>query len=155
MDRSYSYHDLARKAEGKGEKKLPPGLGSKEDPSRDGWVMVGQGKDIAGVHVSQDEEEVEKVQLDKVDGSPYGDPSSSTGTSNTTVSRPTLPPSVNIRVFSAPPYEPIAIGDEGVLDDVGQQDRKDGKVDEVFRLHSSRRMKTTSTGRGVSIPSRK
>lgn len=53
-------------------------------------------------------------------------------------------------------YVPIAIGDEGEVDEAGQQDRKDGKLDEIFKFHSSRRMKpsTTKARRGVSIASR-
>jgi phosphatidylinositol-3,4,5-trisphosphate 3-phosphatase/dual-specificity protein phosphatase PTEN len=46
------------------------------------------------------------------------------------------------------------VGDEADYDQQGQQDRRDGRVDEVFKLHSSRRMKPSSAGRGVSIPSR-
>jgi phosphatidylinositol-3,4,5-trisphosphate 3-phosphatase/dual-specificity protein phosphatase PTEN len=52
-------------------------------------------------------------------------------------------------------YDAIDVGDEAAPGVAGQQDRGDGKVDEVFKLHSSRRMKPSSTKRGVSIPSRK
>lgn len=85
---------------------------------------------------------------------PYGDVPRSTTSSTTTVSHPSPPPSINIAITSIPPYEPIDIGDERAPGETGQQDRADGRVDEVFRLHSSRRMKPTSSGRGVSIPSR-
>jgi phosphatidylinositol-3,4,5-trisphosphate 3-phosphatase/dual-specificity protein phosphatase PTEN len=78
----------------------------------------------------------------------------STPDSLSTLSRTTTS-SGQIQVTSEPEYEPIAIGDEDAPGSTGQQDRNDGKVDAVFKLHSSRRMKPTSTGRGVSIASRK
>lgn len=53
-------------------------------------------------------------------------------------------------------YSPMAIGDEDDVTAPGQHDRLDGKLDEIFKFHSSRRMKpsTTKSRRGVSIASR-
>ncbi|RXK39199.1 hypothetical protein M231_03556 [Tremella mesenterica] len=79
----------------------------------------------------------------------------STASSLTTISRPSPPPSVQISYLSEEAYAPMDIDDEGDLRRPGQRDRRDGKVDDVFRLHSSRRMKPTSSGRGVSIPSQR
>ena len=124
--------------------------------------MLGHGRDIAGVKVSESEQTIgtdgnsttarsDRSMLD----APSGTVSLSTSSSTTTISRTSTHPPAEIRVSSVPPYDPIDTGDEGRLDEEGQQDRRDGRLDEVFKLHSSRRMKPTSNGRGVSIPSRK
>jgi phosphatidylinositol-3,4,5-trisphosphate 3-phosphatase/dual-specificity protein phosphatase PTEN len=78
----------------------------------------------------------------------------STNSSTTTLSHPSPPPSIDIHVETTPPYEAMDVGDEGRPEEAGQRDRMNGRVDAVFKLHSSRRMKPTSSGRGVSIPSR-
>ena len=121
-----------------------------------GWVVVGGGQDVEEVQVNTPTSgsaegthtpaRSEKLNVDRVTSS---DASSLTSASTSSL------PSLNIEVTSDPPYDPIDIGDEGTYDEAGQRDRADGKVDEVFKLHSSRRMKPTSSGRGVSIPSRK
>lgn len=141
-----------------------------EGADRQGWVVVGTGHEFEGVQVSP------PTPTTNVDlGAPVGASGSytpaqsetlqvesphglgrtvSTTSSTTTVSRPSPPPSINIDVSSDPPFEAIAVGDEADYDQQGQQDRRNGRVDEVFKLHSSRRMKPSSAGRGVSIPSR-
>jgi phosphatidylinositol-3,4,5-trisphosphate 3-phosphatase/dual-specificity protein phosphatase PTEN len=116
---------------------------------RDGWVVVGSGDVVAEVPTS-----------DAVDDGAATPPRSerllvsrSTPASLSTLSRSSSA-SGSIGVTSTPAYEPIAIGDETAPGSAGQQDRADGKVEAVFKLHSSRRMKPSSTGRGVSIASR-
>ena len=125
---------------------------------RDGSVAIGHGQDVTIVQISASENlhidsPAQPLQLD-VRSSGLDVASSSTNSSRTTISRPSPPPSLRIKVSSAPPYDPIDIGDDGQPGDEGQKDRGDGRIDEVFKLHSSRRMKPTSKGRGVSIPSR-
>ncbi len=122
--------------------------------------MVGGGEDVAGVQMSEEAEDGVGVADLKESAhlhvnSPYAEGSRSLSSSTTTISRPSPPPSVDIRVTSSPPYDPIDVSDEGRPGERGQEDRKDGRVEEVFELHSSRRMKPTSRGQGISIPSRK
>ena len=151
-----------------------------DDPSssnddRDGWIVIGEGSDVHKVKV-QSPAEGSTVPLgapvtNSVPPTPAESESlevpapgelalnrtislSSSRSSTTTISRPSQPPSIDLRTDSDPPYEPMDVGDEGSANSPGQADRKDGRVEEVFKLHSSRRMKPTSKGRGVSIPSR-
>jgi hypothetical protein len=144
LDSSYSSKDLAKREE------------KKDD--RSGWVVVGGADAVAQVPADGDNEsssynghegstsshEVRDVGLSR----------HSTPESLSTLSRSSTS-SGQIQVTSSPEYEPIAVGDDGAPGSAGQQDRGDGKVDAVFKLHSSRRMKPSSTGRGVSIASRK
>jgi phosphatidylinositol-3,4,5-trisphosphate 3-phosphatase/dual-specificity protein phosphatase PTEN len=145
LDSSYSSKDLAKREE-------------KKDEHRSGWVVVGGADAVAQVPADGDNEsssynghegsgaihEVRDVGLSR----------HSTPESLSTLSRSSTS-SGQIQVTSSPEYEPIAVGDDGAPGSAGQQDRGDGKVDAVFKLHSSRRMKPSSTGRGVSIASRK
>jgi hypothetical protein len=143
LDRSYSSKELARREEKKDE--------------RSGWVVVGGADAVAQVPADGDNES-------SVDNEHEGSSAShevreiglsrhSTPESLSTLSRSSTS-SGQIQVTSSPEYEPIAVGDDGAPGSAGQQDRRDGKVDAVFKLHSSRRMKPSSTGRGVSIASR-
>lgn len=132
-----------------------------QSSAREGWVVVGSGNEVAEFPVvqeqdgqgSQDNEPdlgastPARAERIKVGGG-------SASSSMTTLSRQTSASS-DLDVTVVPAYDPIDIGDEYAPGAVGQQDRVDGKVDAVFKLHSSRRMKPSSTGRGVSIPSRK
>ena len=133
--------------------------GSDSEHEGDGWVMVGSGQDVAPVHVDSIDSTPERVptpahsEILHVDTPTLGSVARSTTSSMTTISHPSPPPSIRINVSTHPPI-PIDVGDEGKPGERGQEDREDGKVDDVFKLHSSRRMKPTSTGRGVSIPSR-
>lgn len=142
----------------------------------DGWIVIGEGSDVHKVKVqSPAERSSASLGPPVIDDSAPPTPAdsasldvpapgettlrrsisaSSSRSSTTTVSRPSPPPSIDLRTDSDPPYEPMDVGDEGNADSPGQADRKDGRVEEVFKLHSSRRMKPTSKGRGVSIPSR-
>ncbi|WRT64569.1 uncharacterized protein IL334_001501 [Kwoniella shivajii] len=156
LDSSYTHKDLKkrleeRKKETSSENTTP----SEDDRDRDGWVYVGSGQDITGVQVTEDQTELGRTSTpahsEKINVAPV---TRSTNSSTTTLSNPSSSPSINIQVDTNPPY-PIDIGDEGNPGEVGQEDRKDGRVDEVFKLHSSRRMKPTSSGRGVSIPSQR
>jgi phosphatidylinositol-3,4,5-trisphosphate 3-phosphatase/dual-specificity protein phosphatase PTEN len=145
LDSSYSSKDLAKREEQK-------------DGHRSGWVVVGGADAVAQVPADGDDEgrglgnegeetdashEIRAVALSR----------HSTPESLSTLSRSSTS-SGQIQVTSSPEYEPIAVGDDGAPGSAGQQDREDGKVDAVFKLHSSRRMKPSSTGRGVSIASR-
>lgn len=113
-------------------------------PKQDGWVIIGAGDTITRASVSTEDL--------LPDASPRLGPQSTTS-STTTLSRPSPPPSVSLEV--SPIVLPLDVGDEGDPQSAGQRDRADGKVDSVFKLHSSRRMKPTSSGRGVSIPSQR
>ncbi|KAK8847604.1 hypothetical protein IAR55_005463 [Kwoniella newhampshirensis] len=152
LDRSYTPKELALRAAQREQQKTISPVPS-EESDREGWVYIGGGDEVTGVQVTDPHTEdgastpahSERINVDPV--------TRSTNSSTTTLSRPSLPPSVNISVSTSPPYDPIDIGDEKAPGEAGQEDRADGRVDEVFRLHSSRRMKPTSTGRGVSIPS--
>ncbi|KAI9636172.1 uncharacterized protein MKK02DRAFT_27644 [Dioszegia hungarica] len=128
MELSYSKPDRAKLAgrERKGE----------------GWIAVGHGNEISEIQVSSEPETEGGLAV----------PSqlSRTASSATTISA--TDSSASIQVDS---YQPIDIGDETPITSSGQYDRRDGKVDSVFKLHSSRRMKPSSTGRGVSIPSQR
>jgi hypothetical protein len=144
LDSSYSSKDLAKRED-------------KKDGHRSGWVVVGGADAVAQVPADGDNEsssynghegstssyEVREVGLSR----------HSTPESLSTLSRSSTS-SGQIQVTSSPEYEPIAVGDDGAPGSAGQQDRGDGEVDAVFKLHSSRRMKPSSTGRGVSIASR-
>ena len=160
-DRSYSFADLTRRAGGQeadSESSSSDTSISKEGPTRDGWVKLGHGQDVTFVQLSASEDfdidsPAQRPELD-ASMSELGVAASSKSSSRTTISQPSPPPSLRIIVSSAPPYDPIDIGDEGQAGEEGQKDRSDGQIDEVFKLHSSRRMKPTSKGRGVSIPSR-
>ncbi|WWC59678.1 uncharacterized protein I303_102240 [Kwoniella dejecticola CBS 10117] len=147
---STSTTSLAGEGEGEGE--------------REGWVYVGSGKDITGVQMTEPDgnananaQDLERTNTpaksEKIEVHPVKR-TKSTSSSTTTLSNTSSASSVDIQVQTDPPY-PIDIGDEGQPGTEGQIDRKDGRVDEVFKLHSSRRMKPTSSGRGVSIPSQR
>ncbi|KAL7419116.1 Telomerase protein component 1 [Cryptotrichosporon argae] len=129
--------------------------GTPVEDKQDGWVLVGEGTDVAQVATTDEGGATLERPV-----SPQPRPASvagSTSSSTTTISRPSPPPSARIHVITrqAGSYDPIDVGDEDDEAQRGQRDRRDGRVDEVFRLHSSRRMKPTSTGRGVSIPSQR
>lgn len=145
LDTSYSQKDLAKRQE-------------KKDEHRNGWVVVGGADTVAQVPADEDNEFSEAIrELDERHHE--------TREAGTRLSRHSTPESLStlsrsstssgqIQVTSTPAYEPIAIGDDDAPGSAGQQDRGDGKVDAIFKLHSSRRMKPSSTGRGVSIASR-
>jgi len=146
LDSSYSSKELAKREE-------------KKDEHRAGWVVVGGADAVAQVPAGGDNEEYSL-------GNEHGETAASHEAGNVGLSRHSTPESLStlsrsstssgqIQVTSSPEYEPIAVGDDGAPGSAGQQDRGDGKVDAVFKLHSSRRMKPSSTGRGVSIASRK
>jgi phosphatidylinositol-3,4,5-trisphosphate 3-phosphatase/dual-specificity protein phosphatase PTEN len=151
LDRSYSQKELAKRE-------------SEPDKHRAGWIVVGGANTVAQVPA---DENTADASLDH-DHPTSGDRSvthqdrevgldlsrHSTPQSLSTLSRFSTS-SGHIQVTSSPEYEPIAVGDEDAPGSAGQQDRNDGKVDSVFKLHSSRRMKPSSTGRGVSIASRR
>jgi phosphatidylinositol-3,4,5-trisphosphate 3-phosphatase/dual-specificity protein phosphatase PTEN len=114
-----------------------------ETERKDGWILVGGGDEV-------DEVEVEnRGEVAPVGGVPTENELQRTDSSAsvTTVSDSVVSEQVS--------YQPIAIGDEADYQQPEQYDRKDGKVDKVFKLHSSRRMKPTTSGRGVSIPSQR
>ena len=118
-------------------------------------MVVGHGHEVVGVRMAETEQVLDEDPHRLVHHAQLeSDPPRSTNSSLTTLSHSSLAPSTDLHVTTTSPYEPIDIGDEGDYGDLGQQDRGDGRVDEVFKLHSSRRMKPTSTRRGVSIPSR-
>jgi phosphatidylinositol-3,4,5-trisphosphate 3-phosphatase/dual-specificity protein phosphatase PTEN len=111
---------------------------STESPDRDGWVMVGQGQTIASVKVSEPSDNLaaSAAQPEELNAmlnfqAAYDTVSRSMSSSTTTIFRLSSPPSEDIRISSTPTYDPIDIGDEGEPDRSGQQDRKDGRVDEV------------------------
>jgi phosphatidylinositol-3,4,5-trisphosphate 3-phosphatase/dual-specificity protein phosphatase PTEN len=145
LDSSYGSAELAQRKQAQQVTATP------KEEDREGFVYVGQGKEISKVPVHSTPLEDLAAGPESHLQVPYP---RSTNSSTTTLSQPSPAPSIDIRTHTAP-YDPIDIGDEQDVDAAGQQDRKDGRVDEVFKLHSSRRMKPTSTGRGVSIPSRK
>lgn len=175
LDRSYSYKDLAKRLAQREEQKArsqgPSASPSVEDAEdREGWVFIGGGKEAATLQVDDNPSmerggtltpaRSERIRVGPVvKGNDHDrdndNDTASSFSSTTTISRPSPPPSERIELQTTPPYDPIDIGDERPAGQKGQEDRADGRVDEVFKLHSSRRMKPTSTGRGVSIPSRK
>ncbi|XAO24584.1 hypothetical protein I312_103388 [Cryptococcus bacillisporus CA1280] len=175
LDRSYSYKELAKRLAQREEQKArsqgPSASSSVEDAEdREGWVFIGGGKEAATLQVDDDPSverggtltpaRSERIQVGPVvkDNDHDRDNDNDTASSfssTTTISRPSPPPSERIELQTTPPYGPIDIGDERPAGQKGQEDRADGRVDEVFKLHSSRRMKPTSTGRGVSIPSQR
>jgi len=146
LDSSYSSKELAKREE-------------KKNGHQPGWVVVGGADAVAQVPAdgdnegyslsNEDEETTASHEADGVGLSRHSTPESLSTLSRSSTS------SGQIQVTSSPEYEPIAVGDDGAPGSAGQQDRGDGKVDAVFKLHSSRRMKPSSTGRGVSIASRK
>ncbi|OXH25658.1 hypothetical protein J008_05310 [Cryptococcus neoformans] len=173
LDRSYSYKELAKrlaqrekqKAHSQGQNASSSDVGADD---REGWVFIGGGKEAATLQVDVDPSvgrggtltpaRSERIQVGPVvKGNDHEDDNdtASSFSSTTTISRPSPPPSERIGLQTTPPYDPIDIGDERPAGQKGQEDRADGRVDEVFKLHSSRRMKPTSTGRGVSIPSQR
>jgi phosphatidylinositol-3,4,5-trisphosphate 3-phosphatase/dual-specificity protein phosphatase PTEN len=141
LDRSYS--DRAPKDQHGGP------VSASTQP-RDGWIVVGSGDTVAEVHAGEEDPgdgASTPAQSERLTVSRSTPASLSTLSRSSSASEP-------IEVTTTPRYEPIAIGDETAPGSAGQQDRADGKVDAVFKLHSSRRMKPSSTGRGVSIASR-
>lgn len=149
LDKSYSQSELVKRDVSKEQ--------SPQSVQREGWVVVGSGSAVAEIPVSEEQE-----QEDQEDGAATPNRSqrinlhaSSTASSLTTLSRRSSVASGQVGVTTHPEYDPIDIGDEHPAESEGQHDRADGKVDAVFKLHSNRRMKPSSTGRGVSIPSRK
>ncbi|WVO14791.1 hypothetical protein L204_102429 [Cryptococcus depauperatus] len=170
LDRSYPHKELSRRITqcqkvpvDQDNEELSNGseISTSSVPSGEGegWVYIGGGKDVAGLQIQDDDKpertpaRSERIQVGESDVKDnfIKTPTSST----TTISHPSPPPSEKIQLISTPPYNPIDIGDEAPAGHPRQEDRSDGKVDEVFRLHSSRRMKPSSTGRGVSIPSQR
>ncbi|KAK4683620.1 hypothetical protein P7C73_g6619, partial [Tremellales sp. Uapishka_1] len=153
LDRSYSKKELLAR-QGGVQKRVgepEPELEATE-AGPEGWVHFGHGNEVTSVQLSDDGGDSTPTTFERIqDGSRV---TLSTNSSTTTVSHPSPPPSAKLRVESEP-YDPIDVGDEGAVSENGQQDRRDGRVDAVFKLHSSRRMKPTSTGRGVSIPSQR
>jgi len=148
LDSSYSQKELAKRADTK-------------DEHRSGWVVVGGANAVAQVPADGDDEATSSSLDEHAEGrmtrenrqlgpelSRHSTPESLSTLSQSSNS------SGQIHVTSSPEYEPIAIGDDDAPGTAGQQDRDDGKVDAVFKLHSSRRMKPSSTNRGVSIASR-
>lgn len=147
LDKSYSSTELAQRASNEA---LPDPKVSAQD--RDGWVVVGSGDAVAEIPVEDDHNEAEGSST-PARSERISVPSRSAGSSVTTLSRSSSMSGV-VGVSTDPQYDPIDIGDEASAGSKGQSDRTNGKVDAVFKLHSSRRMKPSSTGRGVSIPSR-
>ncbi|ORX35851.1 hypothetical protein BD324DRAFT_629254 [Kockovaella imperatae] len=131
------------------------------DHEGEGWVIIGGGQHVAPIQVDSSAASASgeraptptRSEIIHVD-TPIGSVARSTTSSMTTISGPSPPPSIRIAVTTHP-VNPIDVGDEGRPGDKGQEDREDGKVDDVFKMHSSRRMKPSSTGRGVSIPSQR
>ena len=132
---AYSHKDRAAlDAKGRSE-------GRAEGQRKDGWILVGGGDEV-------DEVEVEnRTQAGTVPLEGNELQRSDSAASVTTMSESVVSEQIS--------YNPIAIGDEADYEQPEQYDRKDGKVDRVFKLHSSRRMKPTTSGRGVSIPSQR
>ncbi|KAK6903504.1 hypothetical protein I203_107008 [Kwoniella mangroviensis CBS 8507] len=157
LDRSYTHKDLKRRLEEREKEKLESKTSSVDSEDREGWVYIGSGQEVTGLQVTEDPAELGRAitpaQSERINVQPVA---RSTNSSTTTLSAPSITTSTEdgIQVQTDPPY-PIDVGDEAEPGLEGQKDRKDGKVDEVFKLHSSRRMKPTSTGRGVSIPSQR
>jgi phosphatidylinositol-3,4,5-trisphosphate 3-phosphatase/dual-specificity protein phosphatase PTEN len=145
LDSSYPQKELAKR-------------GDKKDEHKSGWVVVGGAGAVAQVPAGGDHESAslhdDQGQGHAGDGNVGAQLSRhSTPQSLSTLSRSSTS-SGRITVTSTSKYEPIAIGDDDAPGSAGQQDRNDGNVDAIFKLHSSRRMKPSSTGRGVSIASR-
>lgn len=136
LDRSYTHGELKKR------------IADRENGNH--WITVGAGSQVEAYGDYQrgqdDPTPHENVQV----ASPVP---RSTNSSTTTISDFDSASSVGVSTSSTV-YQPINVGDEGQNALMDQYDRQDGKVDAVFKLHSSRRMKPTSTGRGVSIPSR-
>jgi phosphatidylinositol-3,4,5-trisphosphate 3-phosphatase/dual-specificity protein phosphatase PTEN len=150
LDRSYSQKELAKRA-------------NETDEQRAGWVVVGGADTVASVPVNEDS--VDDQSRESNEHHPTGSLAREDREADSTLTCHSTPQSLStlsrsstssgqIHVTSLPEYEPIAVGDEADPGAAGQHDRNDGKVDAVFKLHSSRRMKPSSTGRGVSIASR-
>ena len=148
LDTSYSQSELAAHTENKGKQT--------QSEQRDGWVVVGSGNTVAEIPVSdgQEHEGTTTAATTPPQSERVKVKNCSTTSSLTTVSR-TSSTSDLVGVSTEPDYDPIDVGDEQKAGTEGQKDRANGKVDAVFKLHSSRRMKPSSNGRGVSIPSRK
>ena len=151
LDHNYSHQDQRRRL----QERDSAGKHATSEP-QDGWLVVGAGDEYEDVNIgSHGSDTPARSEVIAVD-----DPQTrfavprSTNSSTTTFSQPSPPPSIDINVESSPSYDPMDVGDEGQPEEAGQRDRMNGKVDAVFKLHSSRRMKPTSSGRGVSIPSR-
>ena len=160
LDRSYPSKDRARRADVEKANSAVSPSNRKNSVLRDGWIVVGHGQEVVAVEV-ENEERVEQGTLAvprRTDWTEVNESSHSshlsTSSSVTTISQSSFAASATIQVSTCSPYDPIDIGDDKQADSKGQQDRRDGRLDQVFALHSSRRMKPTSTGRGVSIPSR-
>ncbi|WWC86688.1 uncharacterized protein L201_001565 [Kwoniella dendrophila CBS 6074] len=157
LDRSYTHKELKQRLEAREKGKTDSVNSTPPEEDREGWVYVASGRDVTGVQMTETESQTDlgraitPAHSERINVAPV---TRSTNSSTTTLSNPSPTPSINIQVDTNPPY-PIDIGDEGKPGEEGQEDRKDGRVDEVFKLHSSRRMKPTSTGRGVSIPSQR
>lgn len=134
MDRNYTEKELRQRLKTR-------------DAGEDAWVLIGAAQSVAEVSISPHN------IPDNHDYDPVLHVPRSTNSSTTTISRPSPPASVSLEI--SPKVLPLDVGDEADPSAPGQTDRLNGKVDEVFRLHSSRRMKPTSSGRGVSIPSQR
>lgn len=137
LDRSYSHRELKQRLE------------AREGGEQDGRIVVGAGDEVRSFDVGATSHEPEPAPREQVEIHQ----STSVNSSTTTLSGSEASGPIAVRT-SDREYAPISVGDEGAGNDAGQYDRKNGKVDSVFKLHSSRRMKPTSKGRGVSIPSR-
>ncbi|WWD21702.1 hypothetical protein CI109_106189 [Kwoniella shandongensis] len=150
LDRSYTPKELARRAALREEAEVG-NPSSSDESDREGWVHIGGGHAVTSVRVNDTREEggaSTPAHSERINVAPVA---RSINSSTTTLSQPSPPPSVDIPVST----HPIDVGDERPAGEPGQEDRADGRVDAVFKLHSSRRMKPTSTGRGVSIPKRR
>lgn len=146
LDTSYSQSELALR----GQNQRHPS----QSQQRDGWVVVGSGKAVAEIPVNEDlEHEETEGAATPARSERINVKHGSTTSSLTTLSRSSSASS-QVGVSTEPEYDPIDVGDEQTAGADGQRDRASGKVDAVFKLHSSRRMKPSSNGRGVSIPSR-
>lgn len=153
LDQNYTRQDQIRRLRDR-EGETTPAMPQHQD----GWLVIGAGEEYEDVHVgaTSSSEDSSLVDSERIEVTVPGRPSvpRSTNSSTTTFSQPSSSPSIDIQVESTPSFDPIDVGDEGRPEEAGQRDRLNGKVDAVFKLHSSRRMKPTSSGRGVSIPSR-
>lgn len=147
LDTSYSQSELALRNQEQGQ--------TSQSKQRDGWVVVGSGNAVAEIPVNEgdEHEETERVTT-PAHSERINVKNGSTKSSLTTMSRSSSNSSGQVGVSTEPDYDPIDVGDEQKAGTDGQRDRANGKVDAVFKLHSSRRMKPSSNGRGVSIPSR-
>ena len=124
-----------------------------EGERKDGWILVGGGDEVDEVEVEERAQAQAQAQGTAPGSVPMqGGEDGEMHRSTSSASLTTVSDSVVSEQIS---YQPIAIGDEADYEQPEQYDRKDGKVDRVFKLHSSRRMKPTTSGRGVSIPSQR